>query len=90
MCFCVATYISSVVCQYGVDGMKHVSQKYVTGESGVFCLSALYKALDLSVSDLLMIVMSDGSWYEVVKTQIAAFNLVSIAVLCFADNIHQT
>jgi len=79
-----------VVCQYGADGMKHVSQKYVTGESGVFCLSALYKALDLSVSDLLMIVMSGGGWYEVVKTQITAFNLVSIAVLCFADNIRQT
>jgi hypothetical protein len=90
MCFCVATCISSVVCQYGAVGMKSVSQKHVTGDSGVFCLSALYKALDLSVSDLLMIVMSDGSWYEVVKTKIAAFSLVSIAVLCFADNIHQT
>ena len=39
-------------------------------ESEVFCLSALYKALHLSVSDLLMIVMSDGNWYEVVKMQI--------------------
>jgi hypothetical protein len=74
--------------QYGAAGMKHVSQKYVTGESGLFCVSALYKARDLSVSDLLMIVMSEGSWYEVVKTQIAALNLVSIVVLCFADNVH--
>jgi hypothetical protein len=90
MCFCVATYISSVVCQFGVAGMKCVSQNCVTGESGVFCLSALYKALELLVSDWLMIVVSDGSWYEVVKMQIAAFNLVSIAMLCFADNIHQT
>ena len=89
MCFCVASYISSVVYQYGAVGKKSVSQKYVTGESGVFCLSALYKAFDFSVSDLLMIVMSDGSWSEVVKMQIAAFNLGSIAVLCFADNIHQ-